>query len=347
MAEAQASTNWIDRVIAWALTLRAVRAFLHYTEHRGPMLADSVTYRALFSVFAGVLLGFSVAGLWLAGNPVAFQALVDAVDAAIPGLFDVVDPSDIAITSGLTVAGVLSLVGLVGASVGAIGSLRAALHTLGDRVHDDVFWVWVLVRNFLLALGIGAAFVLTAVATFYANVGIGALTEWFGLSPSDPGAIIGPRIAGITLVFLLDAAVVAVLFVVLSGMKAGWRPVLTGALIGGVGLSVLQQLSTWFVAGATANPLLASFASLIALLLWFNLSAQVILVASSYIIVTVNEQGDRVRIRYGASSFAHRRVQRAEDAVRVATEELRLAREDLPTLAREEPPTLTREDLPK
>jgi membrane protein len=36
------------------------------------MLADSVTYRALFSVFAGVLLGFSIAALWLAGNPVAW-----------------------------------------------------------------------------------------------------------------------------------------------------------------------------------------------------------------------------------------------------------------------------------
>ena len=33
------------------------------------MLADSVTYRTLFSVFAGVLLGFSIAGLVLAGNP--------------------------------------------------------------------------------------------------------------------------------------------------------------------------------------------------------------------------------------------------------------------------------------
>jgi membrane protein len=224
---------------------------------------------------------------------------------------------------------VLSLFALVGASIGAIGSLRAALYTLADHAFDDVFWIWVLVRNFLLALGIGAAFVVTAIAGFYANVGIDALTEWFGLSPSDPGAIIVPRIAGITLVFLLDVAVVAVLFIVLSGVRAGWRPVLTGAVLGGAGLSVLQQLSGWFVAGAGANPLLASFAALIALLLWFNLSSQVILIASSFIIVTVKEDADRVRVKYGATSFALRRVQRAEDAVRVATDELRLAREDL------------------
>ena len=73
----------IARVIAWALTLKPVRAFLLYSEHRGPMLADSVTYRALFSVFAGVLLGFSIAGLVLSGNPELLTALVTSVDAAI------------------------------------------------------------------------------------------------------------------------------------------------------------------------------------------------------------------------------------------------------------------------
>lgn len=73
-------------LIAWALARRPVRAALLYSERRGPMLADSVTYRALFSVFAGVLLGFSIAALWLAGNPAALQAIIDAVEAAVPGL---------------------------------------------------------------------------------------------------------------------------------------------------------------------------------------------------------------------------------------------------------------------
>ena len=50
--------NLIARITAWALRLKPVRAFLLYSEKRGPMLADSVTYRTLFSVFAGVLLGF-------------------------------------------------------------------------------------------------------------------------------------------------------------------------------------------------------------------------------------------------------------------------------------------------
>ena len=40
----------IARVIAWALSLTPVRAFLRYSERRGARLADSVTYHPLNSV---------------------------------------------------------------------------------------------------------------------------------------------------------------------------------------------------------------------------------------------------------------------------------------------------------
>jgi len=128
-------------------------------------------------------------------------------------------------------------------------------------------------------------------------------------------------------VFALDALVVAAAFFLLSGVKPSGRALWSGALLGAVGLTVLQQLSGLFVGGASSNPLLASFASLIALLLWINLSAQVILIASAYIVTGVEEDRDRVRAKYGASTFAQRRVQRAERSVQTAVGELEAARE--------------------
>jgi membrane protein len=321
--------NLIARITAWALRLKPVRAFLLYSEHRGPMLADSVTYRALFSVFAGVLLGFSIAGLVLSGNPELLTALVDSVDAAIPGLVGadgLIDPSSIAVPVGLTITTILSIVGLVGAAIGAIGSLRAAFRTIADKITDDVFWIWVLVRNLIIAIGIGAAFAASAMLTFFANAGIGALSQFLGLSEGNPLSVIGTRVVSLLLVFVLDAAAIAVLFRTLSGVKASWRTLLPGAFYGAIGLTVLQQLSSLFVGGAASNPLLASFASLIALLLWFNLSAQVILLAGAYIVTSVDEEQDRVRARFGASTFAQRRVKRAESLVRLATDELNTAR---------------------
>lgn len=319
----------VARTIAWLLRLRLVRSFLHYSEHRGPLLADSVTYRALFSVFAGVLLGFSIAGLWLQGNPTAWNALIDAVDAAIPGLVGkdgIIDPDSVAVPAGLTIAGVISLVGLVGAAIGAIGSLRTALLLLADRISDDVMFVWVMLRNLALAIGIGAALLASAAVTFAGTAFLDTVGEWLGVPSGSALLVWGGRILALLVTFALDAAVIAVAFLLLSGLRPRALTLWRGALLGGVGLTVLQQLSGLFVGGASSNPLLASFASLIALLLWFNLSAQVILIASAIIIVGMQDDTDRVRSVYGAQTFAQRRVQRAERAVMAATDELDAAR---------------------
>lgn len=319
----------VARITAWALARKPVRAFLRYSEHRGSMLADSVTYRALFSIFAGVLLGFSLAALWLAGNAEAWRALLDAVDRAIPGLVGddgIIKPNAIQAPAGLTIAGIISLVGLVGAAIGAIASLRTALHTIADKPTDDLAWYWVILRNLALAIGVGGALAASAVITVFGTAGIGAVAGWLGLADDHPLVVFGTTSLALLVTFALDAVAIAVVFRLLSGLRPRARALWPGALLGAVGLTVLQTLSGLFVGGASSNPLLASFASLIALLLWVNLSAQVILIASAYIVEGVEEETDRVRVREGASTFPERRVQRAEDAVRVAAAELETAR---------------------
>lgn len=326
------SESVIGRVTAWALARRFVRAYLLYLGSRGPVLADSVTYRTLFSLFAGVLLGFSFAALWLAGNHVAWNALVNAVDSTIPGLVGEgglldVNPAEIRVPAELNIAGVLSFVGLIGAAIGAIGTLRAALRQIAGRVTDDAFIAWVLLRNLALAIGIGAALAAAAAATFLATAGLDLVRGWFGVSADAPFAGFLAWLTSAVVVLVLDTVVVAALFAALSGVRARPRILWSGALFGGFGLLVLQQLSGLFVRGAGANPLLATFASLIALLLWLNLSSQVILIASAYIVTSVEEDADRVRAKHGASTLAQHRVRQAERAVQAYASELTAARD--------------------
>lgn len=321
----------IRSVIAWVLRLKVARAFLLYSERRGPMLADSVTYRALFSVFAGLLLGFSVAAIWLAGNPQAWKAIIDAIDAAVPGLLGeggvVEDPTAIEAPAGLSIAGIISLIALVGAALGAIGSLRTAVRNIAGVVLDDLFFLWVVVRNLALALGIAVAFIAAAAVTFVARIGIGFVTDLLGLPEDSAAAAWGIRIVSLLVVFTLDVLLIFGIYRLLSGRRAPARAVWAGALLGGAGLLVLQELSSLFVGGATSNPLLASFASLLALLIWMNLSSQVILIACAYITTGAEEADDRISAARSAQTFAQRRVQRAQQDVAVATKALRAAEE--------------------
>ena len=294
------------------------------------MLADSVTYRTLFSVFAGVLIGFSFAALWLAGNPDGLAALVRAVDSAIPGLVGpdgLIDVADIEAPAGFTIAGILGSLGLVGAAIGAVGSLRSALRQIADVTTEDTFIVWVILRNLALAIGVGVALAAAAAVTFLATAGLTVVRDWLGISADSWVTGILTWLISTLVVLALDSAVVAAAFGLLSGVRVRRATLLRGALLGGVGLVVLQQLSGLFVGSAGSNPLLTTFAALIALLLWLNLSSQVILLAGAYITVGHEEDEDRVRAKYAASTLVQFRVQRAERAVQAAVGELDAARE--------------------
>jgi membrane protein len=300
-----------QKAVAWALRFRVVRAYLLYTEHRGPMLADSITYRALFSVFAAVLLGFSLAAIWLGGNPSAMNALTTALEQVIPGIANVVDVNQIKAPAGFTLVGIVSLIALIGAAIGAITSLRTALRVLADEFTDDSFFLWVILRNVLVGVAFGGLLLVAAAATFLGSAGIEAVLGWFGISARDWPAVVGSRVFGVIIVFVIDGVAIALVFRLLSGMKPRGRNLWVGAATGGFGLTVLQVLSGLFVRGASSNPLLATFASLVALLLWFNLSAQVILIASSYIITATEEEEGRGPHR-AATTFGQRRLRRAQ-----------------------------------
>ncbi len=292
------------------------------------MLADSVTYRALFSVFAGVLLGFSIAALWLAGNPVAWQAIIDSVQAAVPGLIGedgVIKTEDLRAPASLSIAGIISLVALVGSALGAIGSLRTAVRVLAGTVQDDILWIWVILRNLALAIGIGVAFVASAFLTFAGQLGVTWIAGMLGLPEDSPVAAWTVRLVSLVFVFALDAVIIIGVFRLLSGVRPSPRSLWSGALLGALGLLALQELSGLFVGGATSNPLLASFASLLALLIWLNFSAQVMLFACAYIVTAEEEKSDRVHAKFAATTFPQRRLQRAEVDVQIATAELRAA----------------------
>jgi hypothetical protein len=61
-----------------------------------------------------------------------------------------------------------------------------------------------------------------------------------------------------------------------------WRDLFQGALVGGVGLSLLKISAAAVLPRLTANPLFASFAIVVGLLVWLNLIARLILISTGW-----------------------------------------------------------------
>lgn len=314
----------MKRLTKWVFSQSLFRAYLLYNDHDGPMLADSITYRALFSVFASVLLGFSAAGLWFGGNPEAMQALSAALNQVIPGIGDVIDTDAISQPVSLTLTGIISLGGLVAAAVGAARSMRSALHQISDNEFQTAPFIPVFLRDLGVAVGIGLLVGLAALGSFATSLGLGNIAHLLGASESSAAFNLVGRTAGALVIFGIDILAMALIFTLLSGMDAPNRFLWKGSALGAFGLLILQEFSGLFVSGATSNPLLVSFAALVVLLLWMNLSAQVILIASTWIILeTWGEAGD-VRSLKDAGNMDDWKVMAAK--ANVASAEMSLER---------------------
>ena len=50
----------ITKLVARVLRLKPVRVFMQYNSQRGPILASGLAYQAIFAVFAGLWVAFSI-----------------------------------------------------------------------------------------------------------------------------------------------------------------------------------------------------------------------------------------------------------------------------------------------
>jgi len=323
----------VNAAVKWILRLRIVRAFFLFADHRGGLLAAAITYRMLFAVFASVLLGFSIASVWLSSRSDLWDALVETVDQVVPGLIGSGDENALVNIDqvldqriGFTFAGGVGAIALVVALLGAVGNVRMSLRTIAGTRQDTSNALIMKAVDLLFALSIGVLVVASAVASFLGSSFVDLVLEW---TDSNAGGLaeLVTRVGTVFVTFVLDAVIIAWLFWLQSGVRPGIRAMLPGALIGGAGLVVLQQASGLFVGGANNNPLFGIFTSLIALLLWFNFSAQVVLIACAYIVTTVDEKHERVGNVYGAETLAQRTVRAAERDVVVAQDALIAARD--------------------
>lgn len=108
------------------------------------------------------------------------------------------------------------------------------------------------------------------------------LLQWGGIPSSSLSGTVLLVMTGFGTGVALNFALFMLLLRVVSHIKAG-RFTILGALLGSLTVSAMQLLGARLLAGASRNPMLAPFAALIGVLIWFNLVAQVILLCAALI----------------------------------------------------------------
>jgi membrane protein len=286
----------IAAIVTWVQGLKAVRVLTHYGRERGPILASGLAYQALFAVFAGLWVAFSIAGLVVSGNSGLQGAIIDLLDETIPGLIDdgdgtgAIDPADLASGVAFSISGVVALAGLLFTALGWLDAARSSVRTMLELppIARNVF------AQKLLDLvgGIAFAVLLLAAAglSFAGSSATAILLDWLGVSRDSVVGFVLGRTVSIAVSVLVYALALFGLYRLLSGAKLPWRILRGGLLLGALGITALTVLSGLLLGGANNNPLIASFAVIAGLLIYYNFVCQVILIGASWMAVGVADE---------------------------------------------------------
>lgn len=290
----------IAGVTAFVVGLKPVRVFLHYGASRGPLLAAGLSYQAIFAAFAAIWVAFAISGFVIRANPQFEQALFDLLATNVPGLIGTgdggaIDPDHLLSATILGWTGAVAAIGLFLTALGWLASGREAVRTLFGLPAPATNPVLLKLKDLALAFGFGALVVASAALSAFGASALEWLFDLTGVEDGSAAATLAARAGGLVLVLVLDTLVLGTFYRIVSGINIPLRLLAPGTVMAAVALGVLKALGTSLLGGATSNPLLASFAAIIGLLIWFNFVCQVILIGAAWIAVGADDRGVDLR----------------------------------------------------
>ena len=277
------------RLKDWFMALRPVRAFSHFTDVGGSVLSGGMSYQALFATFAALYVGFSVFGISLRNRPELLTTLVNQINLFVPGLLG---KNGVVQLNMLLEARVLDWTSIVaGASLLWValnwftGTRRSFRIIFGLEVKQYRNAVLLKLRDFVLAVSFFIALIISAALTLFSTNLTEMVLGWLGLSKENWLFGTLGLIARYAALFVFDTLLLIAMHRFLAEVRVPRWHLLRGCLLGAGVLLALKLLGGALLGGASSNPLLASFAVLIGLLLWFNFICRALLLTASWIAV--------------------------------------------------------------
>ncbi|WP_156252300.1 YihY/virulence factor BrkB family protein [Pseudactinotalea terrae] len=285
----EAAKTRLARLLEWWKQTRVARGLARYGATNGALLTGGIAYSALFSIFAGLAVAFSIFMAIVGDNEGMQEAVLAALDSALPGVVQsetnsdgMLTPESLRFSGGASLlTGVIGFVVLINAAISVMAALRAGIRAMFGIVTTSENAVVAKLRDLAGFVVLALAVVLTAGLGIAVGTAGTAIADAVGLG-DNPAVQVLLRIAGYLVALAVDLGVVVFLIRGLAGARPPRRDLLTGALVVAVAAGVIRFLGTSIVGGAASNPLLAPYAAIITLLLWVNFIVRILLMVCAW-----------------------------------------------------------------
>lgn len=271
-------------LLGHAKETRVARALTRYGLANGALLSGGITYRAIFSLFAALTIGFTVFMRFLGSNDDLKSQVIASVNKAVPGLIAAPGTSDgllqlddLVMSSTLTWPTVIAGLVLLWSVITAMDALRSSVRVMFSLPPRGDSAVKAKLASFLGFIIVVLAVLLSAIATTVLNGATHFLDGFLDLGGFGSAlTTIGTYVVS----FGLDMLTFYLVVRVLSGVQIGRRDMLLGAAVSAAGFLIIRTLGTSIVVGsASRNAVFATAAVLVTILVWLYLCARILLTA--------------------------------------------------------------------
>ncbi|MER6994509.1 YihY/virulence factor BrkB family protein [Streptomyces sp. NPDC000410] len=241
-------------------------------------LAAAITFISFLALFPLVTVAAAIGAALLSESQL--KEIENKLAEQVPGISDQLNIGALVDNAGTVgvVAGVLLLL----TGIGWVGSMRDCLRAVWglDEV-DEGNPVVRKGKDALILLGLGAVGLASLAASALGSTAVGWSADRLGIEHSGAGGVL-LQTAALAIAALADFLLLLYVLTLLPGVRPPRRLVLVAALLGAVGFELLKLLLSGYMRGVAAKSMYGAFGVPVALLLWINFTAKLLLYCSAW-----------------------------------------------------------------
>ncbi len=268
----------IGPLVARLMETHAWRSYERLDRVHWARLAAAITFISFLALFPLIAVGAAIAAALLSDKQL--DTIKDELADQVPGISDQLGIDGLVANAGTVglVAGAL----LLFTGVGWVGSLRECLRAVWEL--DDVQEanpVVAKVKDAMLLVGLGGAALATVAVSTIGSTAVGWTADQIGISEGGAGGIL-LRVAALAVAVVADFLLLLYLLTLLPGVEPPRRRLVVAALLGAVGFELLKLLLGSYMRDVAGKSMYGAFGVPIALLLWINFTAKLLLFCSAW-----------------------------------------------------------------
>jgi membrane protein len=268
---------WIGPRLRAAMRTHAYRAFDHLQSVHWTRLAAAMTFTSFLSLFPLLAVTAAIGAALLSQQQL--DTLEHKITEQIPGIADQLNVSGLVANAG-TIGGIAAVL-LVLTGIGWVGSLRDCLRAVWAKDDEERNPVVAKLADAGVLVGLGAAVLVSLGASGFATAAATWAADRIGLADQGPGRALLTAV-GFVIAVVADFLILTYLLTLLPGVEPPRRSVVVASLIGAVGFELLKLLLSSYLQGVAGKSVYGAFGTPVALLLWINFMAKLLLYCAAW-----------------------------------------------------------------